>query len=263
MILVILGFICFSLIVKIIYWNVKNRRKLYSKSVHLTSKITLKVLNVKVHAFKEKVAKKHLKDKLIIRKNKAHFIVSNHMGVLDILIIAAEQPTLFVTSVDMRETPGLGFLTEMAGCLYVERRSRLNIHNEIQQIREALQQNLNITLYPEGMATNGEKVHPFKKSLLTAAAGTDVPLQPVVVNFRKVNGEKMSLKWRDYVCWYGKQSFFAAMFRTLSTSSIHAEIEYLEPLKMHSDEERRIVAETLHQKISQAFTPLHKEVEST
>ncbi len=259
MVHVILGFVVFSLVAKIIYRDIKSRRVLYSKSVHFTSWLTLIILNVKVHAFKEKVPKKNLKDKVIIRKNKAHFIVSNHMGVLDILIIAAEQPTLFVTSVDMRETPGLGFLTEMAGCLYVERRSRLNIHGEIQQIREALQQNLNITLYPEGKATNGEKVHPFKKSLLTAAAGTDVPIQPVVVNFKKVNGEKMSLKWRDYVCWYGDQSFLAAMLRTLSASQIDAEIEYLEPVKMHSDEERRHVAETLYQKISKAFISLHQE----
>jgi 1-acyl-sn-glycerol-3-phosphate acyltransferase len=82
----------------------------------------------------------------------------------------------------MKETPFLGHLAELGGCLYVERRDRSNINNEMLQIREALQQGFNVVLYPEGTSTNGEQVLPFKKTLMTAAAGTSVPIMPMVLN---------------------------------------------------------------------------------
>jgi 1-acyl-sn-glycerol-3-phosphate acyltransferase len=238
------GFIGLSFIARGIIRDPAKRRRFHSKAVTISSRISLKILNVKV------------KKTEIESLESSQFIVSNHMGVLDILIIAAQQPTLFITSVDMRETPGLGLITEMAGCLYVERRSRLNIHNEIQNIRNTLTEGHNITLYPEGMATSGDKVYPFKKSLLTAAAGTGVPIKPVVVNFKKVNDEDISSRWRDFVCWYGDQSFLPAMMRTFSTASIEAEIHYLEKVIMESDEDRRAVAETLHGRISEKFHPI-------
>lgn len=241
MLFIISGFSIYSFLVKIFMKDEIQRRRFFSLSVHHASRWSLTILGIKV----EPIARETLE--------KSQLLVGNHMGVLDILIIAAQQPTLFVTSVDMRETPGLGFITEMGGCLYVERRSRLNIHSEIGKIREALNQGLNITLYPEGMATNGARVYPFKKSLMTSVAGTGIPIKPLVVNFLKVNGEPMSAAWRDYVCWYGDQSFVSAMFRALSTQSIEAQVIYLDKVFMNTDEERRSVAETLHQRISERF----------
>jgi 1-acyl-sn-glycerol-3-phosphate acyltransferase len=183
-------------------------------------------------------------------------LVGNHLGMLDILVLSSQHPTLFITSVDMRETPGLGFLTEMGGCLYVERRSRQNILGEISQIREALQQKFSVALYPEGTSTNGEKVLPFKKSLITAAAGTGVSILPVVINYRQVNGEPMSHKWRDYVFWYGDQTFVPALLRIFSVQSVNVDLEFCEEIDVHNEEERRQVAAQLYQVIASKFTPI-------
>src|SRR5690606_9294588 len=114
-------------------------------------------------------------------------IVSNHMGFIDILLLASQSPVLFVTSNEMRETPFLGLLTEMAGCIYVERRSRTKILDELQNIVKALKDGFRIVLYPEATSTNAEQVLPFKKTLIMAAAYAEIPIQPVVVNFISVN----------------------------------------------------------------------------
>ena len=173
---------------------------------------------------------------------KNYLFVGNHMGMLDILVISSLKPTLFITSVEMQKTPGLGLLSEMGGCLFVERRNRSNIQTEIGQIREALKQGVSVVLYPEGTSTSGERILPFKKSLLTAAAGTGVPIKPMVVNYTFVDGEPMSDKHRDTVCWYGDQSFISAMWRLFSAKSIVAEFEFLDEIHVHSEEERRHVA---------------------
>ena len=93
----------------------------------------------------------------------------------------------------MKETPFLGLLTEMAGCTYVERRSRDNIKNEIKDIEATLNEGFNVVIFPEGRSTNGEKVHPFKKSLLMACAESDANIMPAVANFRFINGEPIQV----------------------------------------------------------------------
>ncbi|MEI7973330.1 MAG: lysophospholipid acyltransferase family protein [Bdellovibrio sp.] len=187
-------------------------------------------------------------------------IVGNHLGLLDILVHSATRPALFITSTDMRDTPGLGLLTRMGASLYVNRRNRQNIRAEVLEIRETLLSGLNVVLFPEATSTNGEQVLPFKKTLLTAAAGTGIHIRPVVINYRRVNGEPVGLKYRDHVCWYGDQSFLSALLRILSMRCCDVELLYFEPLRMETPEQRSHVAETAYRLIQTNFTPLGRDV---
>ena len=155
----------------------------------------------------------------------------------------------------MRETPGLGLLTEMGGCLYVERRNRSNIHNELIQIRETLKAGFNVVLYPEGTSTDGRQVIPFKKTLMTAVAGTGVPIMPMVINFRKANGEPMSDKYRTCVAWYGDLSFLDALIGAFGLKSAEIEFEFCEPIHCHTEEDRRHVAEAVYKAVVSKYQP--------
>jgi 1-acyl-sn-glycerol-3-phosphate acyltransferase len=194
---------------------------------------------------------------------RSYFLAGNHLGILDIFALASVHPALFITSVDMGQTPGLGFLTEMGGCLYVERRNRSQIGQDIEKIREALQQGLSVVLYPEGTSSNGEAVLPFKKSLLVAAAGTGVPVLPMVINYRRVNGEPVSHKWRDHVCWYGDQSFLPTARRILNLDSLEIEIEFCEEIQVFSEEHRREVAAQVRAEVVSRYSPIPVPLESS
>jgi len=193
-------------------------------------------------------------------EDKVCLIVSNHMGFVDILLMASIHPMLFVTSTEMRETPFLGLLTEMGGCIYVERRSRIKILEEMHTIVNTLKSGHRVVLYPESTSTNGEQVLPFKKTLLMAAAHAHVPLQPAVINFRQVNGEPFSLKWRDHLCWYGDITFQSSMWKALTLKSLKAEIEFLEPIMIKQDDERGEVALRAHAMIAQKFAAVKPEL---
>jgi 1-acyl-sn-glycerol-3-phosphate acyltransferase len=192
---------------------------------------------------------------------KNFLLVSNHLGFIDILILASRFPTLFVTSIEMKETPLLGTLTEMGGCIYVERRSRTKILDELKAIVEVLKQGFCVTLYPESVSTNGERVLPFKKTLMMAAAEAGVPIQPAVVNFRSINGDEFTTKWRDHVCWYGDIPFQNALWKTLTLKSVKAEVEFLDKVYISKDEDRSQVAEKIHAMIAAKYAPV-KVVES-
>lgn len=242
--LLVIGYTLTSLFWRVWTRDIIRRRHLYIRTVSFYCRLALRVMNIRVNLIE------------VPRENKSFLLIGNHLGILDILVTASQHPTLFITSVDMRHTPGLGFLTEMGGCLYVERRSRSQITREIQEIREALQQGFSVVLYPEGTSTNGERVLPFKKSLMTAAAGSGVPILPMVINYRKVNGEPMSHKWRDHVFWYGDLAFTPTLFRILSLKSAEVDLEFCEEIHVLSEEHRREVANQVQKEIVSKYTPI-------
>ncbi|HRO65987.1 MAG TPA: lysophospholipid acyltransferase family protein [Pseudobdellovibrionaceae bacterium] len=186
-------------------------------------------------------------------------VVGNHLGFIDLLACASVQPNLFVTSREMRETPVLGLITEMAGCIYVERRSRANILNELGEMIDYLRKGFRVVLYPEATSTNGEGVLPFKRTLITAAAHAGVPVVPYVFNFREINGEPgFQLKYRDSVCWYGDISFIQAIWNAFSLKSLVCEVEFLSPVYTKTDDDRAVVADAIREMIVAKFNPVDK-----
>lgn len=182
--------------------------------------------------------------------------VGNHMGFLDIFVLASIMPSLFVTSQEMRETPLLGDLCEVGGCVFVERRSRTRIVDELKTLVEGLDQGLNIVLYPEATSSNAEQVLPFKKTLMMAGPHAGKPIQPGCINVLSVNGEPFTLKWRDSVCWYGDMNFAVAVWNMVSTKSIKVEVEFLEPIFASADSDRTQVAHLAHERVNAAFRPV-------
>lgn len=244
---IILSFMVIAFGVILLTREGSRRRRINSRLVSFYCKLCLWGLNARVKV-KNRPTKRH------------HALyVSNHVGFVDIFILASIQPCLFITSQELKETPGVGTLTEMGGCLYVERRSRANIQNEVKWIRQALVEGFSVVLFPEARSTDGQMVHPFKRTLLTATAGTNVPIQPAVINYRKVNGQKMSPRFRDNLFWYDDTSFPVMTWRMLQLWSFEVEIEFLNPVHCHSEEQRHEIASTLHDMISAKYDqiPLH------
>lgn len=182
--------------------------------------------------------------------------LGNHLGFLDILILSSMRPTMFVTSVEMRETPFLGLLCEMGGCLFVERRSRKSLVQEIEQIRSLLKQGFSIAIYPEGTSGDGSKVMPFKKSLLTAATESGVPIKVMVINYRKVNNQNVSHAWREYVFWYGELAFFPTLWRLFTLRSIDVDLSFHDEIHVSADHDRREIAAQAQAIVEKHYTPI-------
>jgi len=182
-------------------------------------------------------------------------LIGNHMGFLDIIGIGSTRPVLFVTSQEMRETPFLGLLTEMGGCIYVERRNRSASRHELHNIIESLQNGLNVCLFPEAVSHDGSVVLPFKRTLMSAAGYAQVPIYPYVFNFKTINGKVFSDRNRDQVCWYGNTPFLKSLLAALSIRKIECEIKFLDPFYPTLDMERAFVADEMHKRISAEFRP--------
>lgn len=227
-----------------------QRRRAYSRNSQFFCGLMVKLLNVEVHLVGEAV-------------NESNFLlVSNHMGFVDIFMISSLFPALFVTSQEMRERPLLGSICELAGCIFVERRSRVKIMNELGNLIEALQEGFNVVLYPEATSSDGVTILPFKKTLMMGGPQAGKPIQPVCVNYIEVNGEPFSLKNRDSVCWYGSMSFVNAIWQSLCAKTLKAEIRFLEPIYGNAHSDRTEIAHRAYNLVHSAFRPAAGGVEA-
>ncbi len=188
-----------------------------------------------------------------IDKDENSLIIGNHLGFIDLLCLQRIQPCVFITSLEMKQTPVLGQISMLAGCAYVDRLNRSHIQDELKDIVKVLKEGFRVVLYAEAQASNGEQVLPFKKTLMMAAGFADRPIRPYVFNFTKVNGRPVEFKDRDHLCWYGDQNFFPAIFRTMQLKSIECEIEFLEPVYIKPDDDRTVASKTVHDRIEAKF----------
>ncbi len=224
-----------------------RKRKLFylSRITSLFSKALLKILGVRVYV-------KNLENPL--KSNNNHFIVSNHISYIDIFVISSVIPSLFVASIDeVRDKFLLGTMAKLGGSIFIDRRSRARLSEEIDNISELLKDGLNVVLFPEGTTSNGECVLSFKSPFLTPAIKTKKDILPVCLRYRGINGEGVNPDNRDFVFYYGNMDFFVHFFRFLSLKSIDVEIIGLENIRVDSGVPRKEVTKLAFDFINLAY----------
>lgn len=232
-----------------IFFTVKGevlRRRRFSDNAGKYTTLICKLYNIKTEVYNFPAG------------NAPGLIVGNHMGFIDILVMHSLTKALFVTSQEMRSTPLLGPITEMAGCLYVERRNKSNIMGELKNIISAMNDGFRVTLYPEATSHNGEEVLPFKRTLISSAALAEKPIFPYCFNFKSINGKPFTLKYRDHVCWYGDMSFFPSFIRSISLKEVITEVIFLDPYYPKPEQDRGTVADEIRNRIAEKFKPVIK-----
>lgn len=244
--LFVTGILCYLLISSSIVvlsgFNWKRARPLLTKLVSVTSRLGLVIFNVKVIA-----------NFSPLKSGRSYLIVANHLSYLDILIISSSFPACFVTSHEMKETPVLGQLCLLGGCLFVERRKRSGIANEVKALSDALASGLSVAIFPEATSTNGEKVIPFRRPLFQAAIHSGVEVLPMCLNYRNLDGEKLTLKNRDNVFWYGSMSFFSHAFNLFSHKEVVAELSVMDTVNPSSFENKNDLADACHVIVSSEY----------
>lgn len=227
------------------YLTPQAYRRLNARIVSWYSSLFLKVLGCKIRV-----------NQVPRRLNQNYLLVSNHLSYLDILIISSCFPGCYVTSQEIKEMPFLGTLTSLAGCLYVERRSRDNLKNEISEITCAIKHGLNVVIFPEGTSTNGEQVLRFKQPLFQSAIDSNKKIVPLSITYTKINNRPVSVENRDRIFWYDDMTFpdhFAGL-ATIDHLEVCLHISCpIHAVKMHSCAH---LSQQAHMVVKNTFTPI-------
>jgi lyso-ornithine lipid O-acyltransferase len=135
-------------------------------------------------------------------------IVCNHLSYLDILLIAAEGPVVFVAKSDVVKWPLVGGLLVCAGTILAERGRPLTAQRTGDEIRRVLDAGIPVVLFPEGTSSDGAEVLPFKPTLLQAALDAGAPITPAAVFYQAEGADPAT-----DVCYWGDATFFPHLIR--------------------------------------------------
>jgi len=230
-------------LVKLIPFGRWKKLRTFTGLVRFHSKVILRCLKIEVT----------LEGKI---PEGSFLIVANHHSYLDALILSSLRSTAFVTSLEMKGTPLLGWLTQIGGCLYVNRRSKEKIHSEINDIEEALKRDFSVVIFPEATSTDGEKIYPFKRPLFQSAIKANKAVLPLVIQYHQINGERIGRHNRDLLCWYGDMTFGKHFSKLTTLHKIEMKVKVLPLISIQSEETKETLAEKSFQSIKEHFQPL-------
>lgn len=206
-------FMTSMIIVTMCGFNFTRARPYLTKVIALTGKVGLKIIGIKVMP---KFTKRNPVENFLI--------VSNHLSYLDVLIISSYFPSCFITSKEMKETFFLGQLCLLGGCLFVDRKNRSNIHNEVKELTSALYRGLNVAIFPEAATTNGTSVLAFRRPLFQAALDAGAKVLPICLNYKSIDAQELSLQNRDLLFWYDEMPFLGHVLKLFAQKKIVVEL---------------------------------------
>jgi 1-acyl-sn-glycerol-3-phosphate acyltransferase len=166
--------------------------------------------------------------------------VANHVSWIDVFVINALFPACFVAKSEVRGWPLIGALSARAGTIFVERKSRRDLHRAIGKLVTALSAGERAVVFPEGTSAAQGAMLPFRANLFEAAIEAKVAVQPVAISYFDADGNL-----HDAVEYIGAMTFVESMVAMLSGKPIRAVLHALPALTSHAVD-RRHLAQLAH-----------------
>jgi lyso-ornithine lipid O-acyltransferase len=148
-------------------------------------------------------------------------LISNHLGYLDILVISAIAPAVFVAKRDVKSWPLLGWFAAMGGTVFVHRERRLQVGEVTEEIEAALQDGALVVLFPEGTSSDGRTVLPFRTALLAAAARQTHPLFAAYIHYELDDGDV-----GEEVCYWKDMTLVPHLVNLASKREVRATVRF-------------------------------------
>lgn len=155
-------------------------------------------------------------------------VISNHLSYLDIVVFAALSPCVFVSKAELASYPVLGWMTTMAGTVYVARGHGGSALKARAGVEAAFDAGLPVVFFPEGTTSNGSGMLKFHSGLLAQvrAAGAPVTAAHICYQLGEGNG---SATVADDVCYWGDDVVLLPhIFNILGLKGIRAEVRFAE-----------------------------------
>jgi 1-acyl-sn-glycerol-3-phosphate acyltransferase len=126
-------------------------------------------------------------------------LVCNHLSYLDIIVLSALRPCVFVAKADVAAWPLFGWLARAAGTIFADRTRKLAVAQSLREIERAVQGDALVVLFPEGTSSDGADVLPFKSALLEPAIRIDCRTTAAAIDYRLSDGSVADeiCYWRD------------------------------------------------------------------
>jgi len=177
-------------------------------------------------------------------------ILSNHVSWLDICVITALAPVVFVAKSEVAGWPVFGWLARLQRTIFIDRQARHRTGAATREIAGRLLGGDAVVLFAEGTSSDGVRVLPFRSALVGAvhhALGNSthhshVTVQPMSLAYVGFGGLPIGRGLRERVAWYGDADLLPHLFQLLSCGAVDVTVSWGEAVAYDITADRKAIA---------------------
>ncbi len=149
--------------------------------------------------------------------------VANHISWLDIFAFASTFSVIFLSKQEISKWPIFGLIANNVGTLFI-RRGKFETSNLISSIAQALLNQKNVLVFPEGTSSDGKSVKRFHARMFQAAIDAKMQIQPVALRYPQDDGISSIAPFID------NDTFKVSVWRILGERKLDVELWFCPPI---------------------------------
>jgi 1-acyl-sn-glycerol-3-phosphate acyltransferase len=157
-------------------------------------------------------------------------LVSNHCSYLDIVVLSAVLPCVFVSKAEVERWPIFGPYARWSGSVFVRRHDRSDAARANVGIGDALREGVPVVLFPEGTTTDGSHILRFHSTMLQPAIDAGAPITPCAIRYELDDGDPA----RE-ACWWGDMKLLPHLWNLLGKKTVRARVSFGETVAPTGD----------------------------
>lgn len=177
-------------------------------------------------------------------------VLSNHVSWLDIPVIGSLRPLSFIAKSEISGWPVVGLCARLQRSVFIDRARRGATAEVNAAVAHRLARGEAIVLFPEGTTGDGNRVLPFRASLVGGArsaladpALARISLQPLAVAYVRRNGLPVTRRERPEIAWYGDMELAPHFALFVREGPLDAVVTWGEPIPFdHTADRKRATA---------------------
>ena len=180
-------------------------------------------------------------------------VITNHLSYLDIVVHGAIHPCVFVSAIETRKMPLIGWISMMAGTVYVERGAGGSAAKAAQGMAKGFRDGLPVVFFPEGGTFVGDElVMPFHSGLLAQALEAGAAVTAGFIRYElSAEDAARGKSARNDVHW-GHQGLVAHLWNFLGLHGLKVKVRFADAPITFSDEayeDRKVAAIEAHEAV--------------
>lgn len=169
-------------------------------------------------------------------------LMTNHQTYMDIALLASLHPCVFVSKAEIASWPVVGWMTRMAGTVFVERGRGGSAAAASVGMRAAAEAGVPVVFFPEGTTSDGTTLLPFRGGLLAEARIAGLPVTAGAIRYGVRGPAGASVQ--DDVAYWGDRGLLEHVGRFLTLEGVEVSVRFArEPMRVVAAERKAAAAE--------------------
>ncbi|MER2266568.1 lysophospholipid acyltransferase family protein [Methylobacterium oxalidis] len=176
-------------------------------------------------------------------------VLSNHISWLDIAALGSLRPLSFVAKSEIAGWPLIGTLARLQRTVFIDRARRSHTASVNATVGNRLAAGDLIVLFAEGTTGDGNRILPFRSSLVGAARAAiqaegarldRIRLQPLAITYPRRNGLPLDRNERPEVAWYGDMELAPHLALFVRGGPIDVHVVWGAPISFEAGTDRKV-----------------------